>query len=88
MITSKTFRRLSKKNNIAVYHGLLLPSEIENVEEIQTQDIGYLLQRLGDVLEKPQWLSQKKEIEIKINIDSNAKSGMVPMYKLSVSKSW
>jgi len=88
MITSKQFRILPKRNNIAVYHGLLLPSEIENVEEIQTQDIGYLLQRLGDVLEKPQWLSQKREIEIKINIDSNAKSGMVLMYKLSVSKSW
>eukprot|EP00171_Calliarthron_tuberculosum_P023624 IDg23624t1 len=84
ILSSKKFDRLAKKKNMVLYLVLLKPSNEDGLEEIQSQDINELLSEYSDVFNRPTGLPPKREIEMKIELEIDAKPKIGPIYKLSV----
>ena len=84
MIVGKQFGNLARRRNKAVYNVLLRPSASENGEEIQSHDVTKLLSKCKDGFERLQELQPKRDTELKIDLETDIKPVMGPMYKLSV----
>ena len=86
ILSSKQFSRLARKRNSSLYHVLLRPSESKDSEVDHNHDMTELLNKYEDVFNKPAGLPPKRDIEMRIELETGSKPVMGPLYKLSVAE--
>lgn len=90
MLTSKQFARLTRKQKSAIYHVVVKPFKEElkrtgEGPEEKDRNVEQLLEEYKDVFpqELPKGLPPERSVEMTINLETDAKPKMGPIYKLS-----